>query len=160
MSNIKNFCKKISIHVNKSKDLQKAIPIVHKYNSNDWKKFIKTSTKKYTKNKIFSDRDIEVYIISWLPGQKSPIHNHSKNGCILKILSGNLTESVYTDSSPLIKTSVLNKNNIGFMRDDLGLHSISNEGNNIAISLHIYSPPNHKTKFSYLNERISTINEQ
>jgi hypothetical protein len=38
-----------------------------------------------------------------------------------------------------------------FMSNDIGFHSIQNNYNNISISLHIYSPPNHKTKYNKIH---------
>ena len=33
------------------------------------------------------------------------------------------------------------------MDNTLGYHSISNNYDNITVTLHVYNPPNHKTKF-------------
>ena len=64
------------------------MPLVRDYKTDDWKQYAKISKNLYRKNKVYSDDTIEVYIIIWLPGHGTKIHNHSENGCILKVLLG------------------------------------------------------------------------
>lgn len=106
-------------------------------------------------------------ILCWAPGTQSAIHDHSNSHCLLKVLDGNVEESLYdwpsppspTDSaiasSPLSppshpqesalllkKTSVYSANQVTYMHDTLGLHKISNPSSfKGAVSLHLYSPP-------------------
>ena len=44
-----------------------------------------------------SNELFEIIIISWNYNQKSPIHNHPENGCLMKILKGSLTEEKYNN---------------------------------------------------------------
>jgi len=121
--------------------------ILNNYKDDDWKKFININENRYNRVKIFENENLDIYIITWNIKQKANIHDHSDNGCWLKVLEGQLIEKIYDNDLKLMKTNILRENEISFMKNDIGYHSIINEENDIAASLHIYSPPNYKTKF-------------
>lgn len=120
--------------------------ILQEYTAEDWKKHVKTSSNTYNRSKIFENENFDVYVITWNNLQKANIHDHSENGCWLKVLDGKLAEKIYDSDMNILRTDIHEKNDISFMRNDIGFHSIENF-NEITITLHIYSPPNHKTKF-------------
>jgi len=73
-------------------------------------------------------------------------------------LKGNVIETQYRDiQSNLIQrgetkldigeTNLIKEGHISFMCNDFGYHSIKNDTEDIVFSLHIYSPPLHKTKY-------------
>ncbi len=121
--------------------------IINNYIGDDWKKFVKINNCKYHKEKIFENDYLDVYILTWNKKQKSKIHNHAKNGCWLKMLQGGLIENIYDKDLNLQSKNTLNTGDIGFMHDDLGYHDIINNNDYIAVSLHVYSPPRHFTKY-------------
>ena len=85
--------------------------------------------------------------ITWNKNQETKIHNHAKNGCFLKILEGSLVENVFNfDNLNKSGTKILRKGDISYMDDSIGLHSVKNL-DDISVSIHIYSPPNHLIKF-------------
>lgn len=148
-----------AINLNKSSPFINNINIVQQYSGDDWKKYINhniinTPFPSYFKKKVDIPYDwFEFYIISWGPHSKTFIHDHAINGCILKLLDGLLIENIYSsidDDSSLINTKNITNNMTGFMTNDIGFHSIQNNNNNISVSLHIYSPINHKTRYNYL----------
>ena len=115
------------------------------------KEILKTTENNgYIKMQIFKNNILDCYLIFWEPYSKSPIHNHSNNGCNLKVLNGSLEETLYnlnTDGElKLKKTSIIDKNNIGFIHNNMGVHSITNPNNYLVTSLHIYSPPDFNAK--------------
>lgn len=102
----------------------------------------------YSKYKVYNNNSFEIYIILWYPNQKSKIHDHSANGCWLKVLDGNLEEYIYDNKLNLLTTNKLDTNDIGFMKDNkVGYHSIYNNTDKITTTLHIYSPINHMTSY-------------
>jgi len=123
--------------------------VLNSYNSYDWENYVVYDENKYCRNKIYSDNTLEIFIIAWLPNQKANIHDHSENGCWLKVLRGRLTEKKFDENLNFIEINYLNdfNNNISFMENKIGFHSIENNSDSYAITLHIYSPPNHKTNF-------------
>ena len=123
-------------HIFSTKDIKELYPIISNYNSNDWEKY-KTDTNYYTKKVIYKNKDFEVILISWEKNVITPIHSHPENGCILKVLEGQLEEDYYNTNK--IINNVLNKNDIGY-RNGGELHTI--KALEKSYSLHIYSPPN------------------
>ena len=122
--------------------------ILIKYNGEDWIKYIQIDNNYYFKNKIFGNNNFEIYIITWNKNQNAPIHDHSCNGCWLKVLQGELNENIYeSESLSLYKSNTIKTNDISFMKNNIGYHSITNNSDETAVTLHIYNPPNHKTKF-------------
>ena len=41
---------------------------------------------------------IDIFFIRWKPNSVSKIHNHSKNGCYLFLLKGDIKEEIYSIS--------------------------------------------------------------
>jgi predicted metal-dependent enzyme (double-stranded beta helix superfamily) len=122
--------------------------IIENYDNIDWKEYVKIDKNTHYKNQLFKNEFFEIFVITWNIDQKVNIHNHSKNGCWLKLLQGILQENIYNHNDlSLINNKILIKDNISFIDDKIGFHSIKNIGNEIATSLHIYSPPSHITKF-------------
>ncbi len=94
----------------------------------------------YNKKRIesLSSDDFDMYTISWLPGQKSPIHDHPQYGCIMFLISGTLEEKIYNKKLELIKTQTLTGPYIGYIDNKIGFHSVKCIDK--AVTLHIYSP--------------------
>jgi cysteine dioxygenase len=89
--------------------------------------------------------NIEVFILSWKSGYETLPHDHSKNGCWLKVLRGKLNETLYTGELEMINNRDVSEGQYSFMSNDIGYHSIRNDDESISFSIHIYSPPMHKT---------------
>lgn len=117
--------------------------IVKKYKGIDWIKYIKYTDCTYHRIRLdhLSNRKFEMYLICWKPEQSSPIHDHSENGCIMKVLDGSLKETLYDYDLKSQNETIINKNYISFINNHIGLHKI--EAIDFSVSLHIYSPPNY-----------------
>jgi cysteine dioxygenase len=116
--------------------------LISSYNEDDWKSYVIKDDLKYNKIKVFETELFDIYIIVWNINQQSKVHNHSSNGCWLKILEGKVEEKIYNNKFELLKYNIQNRGEISFIKDDIGYHSIKNINNNISVSLHIYNPPN------------------
>jgi cysteine dioxygenase len=124
-------------------NLENSKHILHSYNSNDWKKYVNYYKETYMKNLIYKDKNIEMLLLCWLPGQQSKIHNHPKNGCLMKILQGNIKEITYDQYNGKILTKNLCPTNyVGYIDDSKCVHKMINNTENKCVTLHIYSPPN------------------
>ncbi|KAE8154057.1 RmlC-like cupin domain-containing protein [Aspergillus avenaceus] len=130
------------------------ISLARKYisNPNDWLRyFYNDPSKNYTRNAIENiNRKANILLLVWNPGKGSPIHDHANAHCIMKVLAGELTETVYYppqdgDNTPLeVKQQTRHQANaVTYISDDIGLHRVHNPSSNqVAVSLHIYTPPN------------------
>jgi cysteine dioxygenase len=124
----------------------KSLRHVESYVGNDYKDHCKFKMGTYTRNLVTRNELFEVYVICWLGGQGSGIHNHSENGCLMKVLSGRLCETLYHKDLSLSVKTTIEEGSTSYMHNSLGYHKIENPGEESAISLHIYSPPNHEAK--------------
>lgn len=87
-------------------------------------------------------------VLVWSPGKGSPIHDHGKAHCLMKILYGSLTETRYafpdenTEQGPMtvLSEKTYKENEVTYMADELGLHRVTNRGSDFAVSLHRTSP--------------------
>ena len=121
-------------------NLLKYLSLINNYKFYNWEKYVKKDEENYFRNTVFRNENFEILIITWLPGQKTPIHHHPKNGCLMKILEGKLKETAFKNND--IFNTIYKENDASYIHDDIGRHIISNESDTMAVSLHIYSPPN------------------
>ncbi|TGZ83407.1 hypothetical protein EX30DRAFT_354505 [Ascodesmis nigricans] len=116
----------------------------------EWAEYAhKDLSRNYTRN--FVDRgngNANMLILVWTPGKGSLVHDHANAHCIMKVLKGKLKETLYempsVPDTPLTVTrsTVYNSDEVTYISDDIGLHKIENpDPENIAVSLHIYTPP-------------------
>jgi hypothetical protein len=117
-----------------------AYPSMSNYIGTDWKLYKpdieKLKETKFDKKLLYQHDTYDLFLISWY-NTKSDWHNHSKYGCILKVLEGTLQE--YNFHNHLIGKTTFNKGNIG--------HKYGHEyhcivAKNFAYSLHLYAPNN------------------
>ncbi|KAF2738713.1 cysteine dioxygenase type I [Polyplosphaeria fusca] len=124
-------------------------------NGGDWKEYMHADpSRSYTRNLVDKGNGkSNLLILVWTPGMGSMIHDHASAHCVMKILQGVLIETRYArptaclnrnESVPLSETrsTQYNLNEVAYMADTLGLHKITNPGPDVAVSLHLYTPPN------------------
>lgn len=104
------------------------------------------SEKKYARNLVCKTDRFEIMVMCWNAGQRSSIHDHAGSLGGLKILHGELTESLFEKApNGMIKSLISVDYTVGDTRveETSLIHQISNlqGGNGRAISVHIYMPP-------------------
>jgi len=96
----------------------------------------------YFKEYLYKDENYEVILIIWTPYSETPIHNHVKGGCIMKVIEGRLKIIKYDDgdlsSIQYINSEYYNEGSIEYIRGKHGIHKVMNNKDRLAISLHIY----------------------
>lgn len=128
-------------------DFRNSEKYLEDYLEADYKKYINIDELKYNRKRIYIDDEIEVLIITWCKNQEAKVHDHSENGCFLKVLEGSLEENIFSANLDSMNKRILEKGNISYMDNKIGLHSVINRLDEICVSIHIYSPPNHSTTF-------------
>lgn len=128
----------------------------------DWEKFVHFDEFRYTRNLVSLDESdrFGLMILAWGPGQKSPIHDHNGSHCIMRILEGNLVETLYnrrgqsgTESDTSFDPSndvdyyektgekLLETGQTAYIHDRIGWHRVSNPSEmEPSVSLHLYAP--------------------
>lgn len=148
-----NLINNIECYLDKSTDLKQAESILKLYSSNDWINYIPNNQIKpsnnlnYTRHLVTQHKLFDIFIIEWPKDSISGIHNHSSNGCLLKVLKGNLIENNYNKQLEFINSCEIKQGNINYIHNNLRYHSIQNNYQGTSYSLHIYSPAKHATQY-------------
>jgi len=141
MNNIKILFDSLNNSLKNKIPLKKLVKTMNNVNFDDeYINFVKENKNKYNRKTVFYNENLELVIITWLPGQKALLHNHPDNGCIFKILEGEIKENfVSIDNST--STNYYKKGDFSYIDNNLGIHDMNNIYNKRCVSLHIYSPP-------------------
>ena len=69
---------------------------------------------------------IDIYFLIWKPNAISKIHNHSRNGCYMLLLKGDIKEEIYSKNLSLIDHNLYSTFDLSYINDDKGYHRILN----------------------------------
>ncbi|KAI5205834.1 putative cysteine dioxygenase Cdo1 [Aureobasidium subglaciale] len=132
----------------------KALMAKYTSNTRHWERYARADKSRgYTRNIVDNvNGKANLILIVWNPGKGSLIHDHADAHCVMKILKGNLTETIYhkpesgdTSVHPLQvkQETVYHPNEVTYISDQIGLHRVFNpDPIQPAMSLHLYTPPN------------------
>lgn len=104
------------------------------------------SDERYRRNLVRAGTWFHFLVLCWRSGQRSPIHDHARSTCGLRVLRGTLTETRFERTpSGLLKPVQSIDYTEGHVcaSQDSDTHQISNlqaPGNDL-VTIHIYSPP-------------------
>lgn len=144
-------------------DYVRALLAAYKSNPKDWKQYAVFDPHRYTRNLVDVGNDrFNLMALCWGEGHGSSVHDHSDAHCFVKVLDGQLKETMFnwptglrtqsTNGSdidglqhePLRQTDVnhYDKDGVTYINDSMGLHRVENASHTSpAVSLHLYSPP-------------------
>lgn len=126
----------------KSLSVYEFLPLLKSYESEDWKSLLRIKNQKPQNTLLFQDDYLKVLLIQWDSFQQSKKHGHPNGGGLIKVLSGNLVESLFDTQQPdqLIGKNWLRTESISFVHDDVAQHIVENPSHEPAVSLHVYAP--------------------
>ena len=104
----------------------------------------------YKRTLLYQDDNIDIYVIGWDSYQASRIHDHPDNGCVMRVLRNQVSEETYIMRDAGLERlthKCLKVGETGHIKKNTILHKIFNETGEKSLSLHVYSPPNYKTKY-------------
>ena len=116
---------------------------IDQYNGDDWIQYQDNMIKDkgYNKTLITQSDFFELYLISWLPNNSSIVHNHQDNGCVFKVLEGQLNEDIFLeDQKTCITSKNILSNQSSYIDNQIGYHQIKNLNDSFSYSLHLYPP--------------------
>ncbi len=112
----------------------------------DVAQWVRFSDQRYSRNLIRAGKHYHALALCWKSGQRSPIHDHARSVCGVRVLDGRLTETRF-EVSPCgaLKATGSVDMECGevMVSQDSDIHQVSNlqaEGQNL-VTLHIYAPP-------------------
>lgn len=120
--------------LNKHTPVINAYHILNNYTHPDWTIYKPHSYCSFNKTLIYGNDTYQLFFLTW-NNRISGWHNHSANGCLMKVLDGTLYEHYIKHDT--IMHNVLNKGDIA--------HKLGHEYHNviapnICYSIHLYSP--------------------
>lgn len=108
---------------------------------------------RYTRTQVFRSEHVEVLVMAWLPGQRSPIHDHAGSACAVRVVSGSAREWLYA----LRPDGLVDGNGDRLLYEggvtssfDSEIHSLGNaaddaggavDASSVLVTIHAYSPP-------------------
>lgn len=113
--------------------------------TSEFENFCSWSDDCYTRNCIIENDKFELILLCWEPGQKTPIHDHGGEECWVRAVRGEFEEVIYkmddNDEPQLVKSDISKTNDITYMIDFMGFHSLQNISDERSMSLHLYAKP-------------------
>jgi cysteine dioxygenase len=105
----------------------------------------------YQRNRVFSSEYVELLLLCWLPGQRTPLHDHTGSVCGVRVLEGIATEIRFKYSRcgtliPDVSFEVpVGETTVSCDSDIHMIANLSAEDQNL-VTLHCYSPRLEKMK--------------
>lgn len=103
------------------------------------------STDSYTRNCIAENEKFELILLCWEKGQMTPIHDHGGEECWVKVIQGEFSENIYhideAGKPKLARSLISQTDDITYMIDFMGVHSLENLSKQRSMSLHLYAKP-------------------
>ena len=99
----------------------------------------------YVRKRLFRNREWEVLLLCWLPGQKTVVHDHGGSWGATLMIAGEMNESLFRWQGEGRPMRLAESRDIGLKRVTVEttatVHRVENRSTAPALSLHIYSPP-------------------
>ncbi|MEL6122212.1 MAG: cysteine dioxygenase family protein [Bacteroidota bacterium] len=116
-----------------------------KISAQDLEDFVSWNEKSYARHCIHATGDYELLVLCWEPGQSTEIHTHGGQECWVMAIDGSLDEIRYSTCVGKEPQEVarlpITGNRISYMKDEIGMHVLSNPHSVRAITLHLYMNP-------------------
>ncbi len=93
-------------------------------------------------HRLAQEPDHEVWLLTWLPGQGTDLHDHGGSAGAFTVRSGALTEDTVAagpDGAPRVTARELGEG-AGRRFGTRHIHRITNRSNRPAVSIHVYGP--------------------
>ena len=112
----------------------------------DLSEYVHFADNTYRRNLVRTGPHYQAWVLCWKNGQRSPIHDHSGSACVVRVLSGTLTETLFELAPNGHVKAIFSRDSaegslIG--SEDADIHQVSNlqAGDADLVTLHVYSPP-------------------
>src|SRR4029079_11571014 len=104
-----------------------------------WRPLIVIDRERRRYELLYEDRWIDIWVLSWMPGQRTGFHDHDRSGVGLCCAQGALDEGMLVlggRATPIRLDAGVSRNGAGGY-----IHSVAHVAGEPAVSIHAYSPP-------------------
>jgi len=91
-------------------------------------------------HRLAAEPEYEVWLLTWLPGQGTDLHDHGGSAGAFHVMSGSLTEDTVIPGSPARITARELGEGAGRRFGGRHIHRVTNRSGRPAISVHVYGP--------------------
>jgi cysteine dioxygenase len=139
----------IDAELRKGRKLKDLGSLLSAYEGDDWKQHESYNPTHYSRNLVRMNELIEILVLCWEVRQGCPVHDHPENGCLVRIMQGEVTENIYklNEKPEFVSSSILPAGGIAYKEGRTILHEIFNHTNRRAASIHIYSPSSYRPNY-------------
>lgn len=126
----------------------------------DIESYVKTSPHNYTRATVVLREQYELLVLTWTPGQASVPHDHGGSICAMLTMRGQAVEGNYSVAADGYVDLEYEKSfSAGEITagDDAAVHTVHNPGNELLVTVHIYSPP--LRDFRRFTQRPAAVNQ-
>jgi uncharacterized NAD(P)/FAD-binding protein YdhS/predicted metal-dependent enzyme (double-stranded beta helix superfamily) len=125
--------------------IQRALEQAHLTQA-DLAHFVRTDTRRYHRGRVAWRSSFEVLVMTWLPGQCSPPHDHGGSICAMRIMAGRALERTWHVAEDGLADPCMDETfDTGrtVAGDDASVHSVHNPATDgpPMVTLHVYAPP-------------------
>jgi len=132
------------------------------YRPGAWRNAVRfdAAERTYTRIPLPRENGYEAWLLTWLPGQGTGLHDHSGSAGAFIVVDGALTEDTAeqdTEGRTTLHSRVLHSGDVRpFGRDHV--HEVRNESDLPAVSIHVYSPTlSAMNRYALENDRLVTL---
>ena len=138
-----------------------------RFTVDDCKTFVHFSDFRINRMLLHTNEHFSLLVLCWLPGQKTPVHDHHGSRSWVRVMAGSLqfdecctcgkcpdeqgtaVLSPNADSTCKRRRLHLTPDTPVFDEDEsLGMHTTGNNGDSFAVTLHLYQPPYEELNYS------------
>jgi cysteine dioxygenase len=105
---------------------------------------VRFDDRPYTRIPIHRDSLIEIVVICFAEGQTSSVHNHEGSNCVVRLISGKVLESLFSDAGDgslrFERNHYLEPGDVSAL-DGTQTHQLINLHSGGSVLLNFYSPP-------------------
>lgn len=104
-----------------------------------WRPLIRVDRDRRRYELLYEDDRVDIWVLSWMPGQRTGFHDHDLSGVALVCVQGELDEgslAVGTGAEQMRMTPGVSRSGAGGY-----IHAVSHHAGEPAVSIHAYSPP-------------------
>ena len=127
----------------REKNIDNALDLLSSFESyigEDWKYHYYPKKKEFQSFILHQDDNFKLLLIHWSTSDKSKKHGHMKGGGLMRVLTGKIKETRFHPNNidVSIGTFDYTTGDYAFIHDALAFHTVENQEELPAVSLHLY----------------------
>ncbi|MCW2778167.1 MAG: uncharacterized protein JWN17_1892 [Frankiales bacterium] len=103
-----------------------------------WRPHVRFDARQRCWSRLLQTDDVDLWLLTWLPGQQTSLHDHGESAAAVTVLTGTI-EEVRADRDGTLTREHLTVGDTVWVPQG-AVHDVAHAGAGPAVSLHAYSP--------------------